>query len=321
MSEEYKWPIPCGISVPQVFTETDVDIEFVRAFVKDAEALGYHSLWVQERIIGTANQLEPINLLSFLSGITKTIRLGTAVIVATTRNPFVLAKELTTLDHLSDGRLTLGLALGGNPSTYQLLGAPESHRVRHFMESLNIIKDFWTQERVSREGTFWNFRELSMMPMPVQKPRPPIWLGGRHPDALKRSVRHADGWMGAGSTSSKEFASHVKIVHDEMARLNVKPSDFHISKRCYIAIDDDEQRAESRLADWFGAHYGNSEMASHVSVFGSIDKCANGLQEIIDAGAQMLMLNPVFDQMEHLHSLKEEVIPLLKSASSRSVGH
>ena len=128
MSEEYKWPIPCGISVPQVFTETDVDIEFVRAFVKDAEALGYHSLWVQERIIGTANQLEPINLLSFLSGITKTIRLGTAVIVATTRNPFVLAKELTTLDHLSDGRLTLGLALGGNPSTYQLLGAPESHR-------------------------------------------------------------------------------------------------------------------------------------------------------------------------------------------------
>ena len=85
--------------------------------------------------------------------------------------------------------------------------------------------------------------------------------------------------------------------------------------------DDDEQRAESRLADWFGAHYGNSEMASHVSVFGSIDKCANGLQEIIDAGAQMLMLNPVFDQMEHLHSLKEEVIPLLKSASSRSAGH
>lgn len=321
MSEEYKWPIPCGISVPQVFTETDVDIEFVRAFAKDAEAFGYHSLWVQERIIGTANQLEPINLLSFLSGITKTIRLGTAVIVATTRNPFVLAKELTTLDHLSDGRLTLGLALGGNPSTYQLLGAPESHRVRHFMESLNIIKDFWTQERVSREGTFWNFRELSMMPMPVQKPRPPIWLGGRHPDALKRSVRHADGWMGAGSTSSKEFASHVKIVQDEMARLNVKPSDFHISKRCYIAIDDDEQRAESRLADWFGAHYGNSEMASHVSVFGSRDKCANGLQEIIDAGAQMLMLNPVFDQMEHLHSLKEEVIPLLKSASSRSVGH
>ena len=80
MNREYKWPVPCGISVPQVFTETEVDIEFVRTFAKDAEALGYHSLWVQERIIGTANQLEPINLLSFLSGITKNIRLGTAVI-------------------------------------------------------------------------------------------------------------------------------------------------------------------------------------------------------------------------------------------------
>ena len=106
-----------------------------------------------------------------------------------------------------------------------------------------------------------------------------------------------------------------------MLRLNVKPSSFHISKRCYVAIDDDEQRAKSRLADWFGAHYGNSEMASHVSVFGSIDKCVNGLQEIIDSGAQMLMLNPVFDQMEHLHVLKEEIIPLLEPASSSSVGH
>ena len=321
MSKEYKWPVPCGISVPQIFTETEVDIEFVRRFAKDAEALGYHSLWVQERIIGTANQLEPINLLSFLSGITKTIRLGTAVIVATTRNPFVLAKELSTLDHLSDGRLTLGLALGGSPSTYQLLGGPEKHRVRHFMESLNIIKSFWTQTKVSHEGTFWNFKKLSMMPLPVQKPRPPIWLGGRHPDALRRAVRHADGWMGAGSTSSKEFASHVKIVRDEMLRLNVKPSRFHISKRCYIAIDDDERRAESRLADWFSAHYGNSEMAGKVSVFGSIGKCVKGLQEIIDSGAQMLMLNPVFDQMEHLHILKEEIIPLLEPALSSSAGH
>ena len=264
--------ISFGISVPQIFTEDQITLSLIRNFATRAEALGYESLWVQEKIIGDADSLEPINLLSYVSAITKDIDLGIAVIIATTRNPFILAKELGTLDHLSGGRLILGYALGGRPDTYSLLGAPGEKRVRHFNECLSVLEKLWTQEKASFQGEFWDFKNVSMLPLPVQRPRPPIWFGGRHEAALKRSVRRGDGWMGAGSTSTRQFKDHCRIVKSELNRLGKDESKFTISKRVYVAVDDDETRALKRLTDWFGSHYGNPDLAERVSVWGSVEK-------------------------------------------------
>ena len=264
--------ISFGISVPQIFTEDQINLSLIRNFATRAEALGYESLWVQEKIIGDADSLEPINLLSYVSAITKDIDLGIAVIIATTRNPFMLAKELGTLDHLSGGRLILGYALGGRPDTYSLLGAPGEKRVRHFNECLSVLEKLWTQEKASFQGEFWDFKNVSMLPLPVQRPRPPIWFGGRHEAALKRSVRRGDGWMGAGSTSTRQFKDHCRIVKSELNRLGKDESKFTISKRVYVAVDDDETRALKRLTDWFGSHYGNPDLAERVSVWGSVEK-------------------------------------------------
>jgi len=166
----------CGIAIPQVFTEDPIDLDLIREFASRAEDLGYDSLWVQERIIGTADSLEPLNLLSYLAASTKSIRLGTAVIIATTRNPFLLAKELCTIDNLSKGRLTLGLALGGRIATYPLLGAPREKRVRHFIEFLSVIKALWTSGNASHHGEFWDFDSIKMRPLPVQETGPPVWF-------------------------------------------------------------------------------------------------------------------------------------------------
>ena len=152
-----------------------------------------------------------------------------------------------------------------------------------------------------------------MEPKPVQKPHPPIWFGGRHPDGLRRAVRLADGWMGAGSTTTEQFRGHVQVLREALEVQDRDPATFPISKRVYVAIDDDEDRAEKRLADWFGYHYGRSGMASEVSVWGSVEKCIGGLAEVIEAGAEMLMLNPVFDHMEHLETLHRDMIPSLPS--------
>ena len=306
--------ISFGISVPQIFTEDQINLSLIRNFATRAEALGYESLWVQEKIIGDADSLEPINLLSYVSAITKDIDLGIAVIIATTRNPFMLAKELGTLDHLSGGRLILGYALGGRPDTYSLLGAPGEKRVRHFNECLSVLEKLWTQEKASFQGEFWDFKNVSMLPLPVQRPRPPIWFGGRQEAALKRSVRRGDGWMGAGSTSTRQFKDHCRIVKSELNRLGKDESKFTISKRVYVAVDDDETRALKRLTDWFGSHYGNPDLAESVSVWGSVEKCILGMQEVLDAGAEMLMFNPVFDHMEHLEILTSDIIPHLKSS-------
>ena len=124
----------------------------------------------------------------------------------------------------------------------------------------------------------------------------------------------ADGFMGAGSTSTAQFRDHVRIVREELDRRGRDPAEFPISKRVYIAVDDDADRAERRLTEWFGAWYGRAEMASEMSVWGSVEACVEGLQEVIDAGAEMLMLNPVFDYERHLETLMSEVGPALVSA-------
>ena len=285
------------------------------ALVKDhaarAEELGYHSLWVQEQIFGSTPSLEPISLLCYVAAVTERVRLGTAVIVASTRNPVHLAKAFGSLDQMSGGRLIVGLALGGRRRQYPLLGGPSERRVRHFVESIEVMKALWTQSAAAYEGHFWTLDGVAMEPKPLQQPHPPVWFGGRHPDGLCRAVRLGDGWMGAGSTTLDEFRGHVPIVREALESAGKDPASFPISKRVYVAVDDDRDRAERRLRDWFRPRYGSEALGSLVSVWGSVSQCIVGLQDVVDAGAQMLMLNPIFDDMEHLDILADEVVPQL----------
>ncbi len=132
--------ISFGIALPQVFYPGSVDMALVGSFVTRAEALGFESLWVQERIIGGVDSLEPVNLLSYAAALTQTAKLGASVLIPSTRNPVMLAKEITTLDHLSNGRLIVGVGLGGRVEQYHLFGAPSERRVGYFLESIDVMK-------------------------------------------------------------------------------------------------------------------------------------------------------------------------------------
>ena len=313
---ESPWPIPLGIAAPQTFPDGAVDLNLVRSYAQRAEELGYHSLWVMEQLVGSTPTPEPVTFLTYLAAITERIRLGTAVVIATTRNPALLAKQLSTVDVLSGGRLIVGTALGGRPWTYPLFGGPSDRRVRHFVESIGVMKALWTQERAVFDGEIWQLQGVPMSPKPVQKPHPPLWFGGRHPTGLRRAARLADGFMGAGSTSTAQFREHVANIKVELERLGRDPAEFPISKRVYIAVDDDADQAKRRLTEWFGSWYGRADMGSVVSVWGSVDTCVDGLMEVVDAGAEMLMLNPVFDYGEHLEVLAAEIGPRLAVGSS-----
>ncbi len=310
-SQDSPFPVPLAIAVPQTFPDGDIDLGMIRSYARRAEDLGYHSLWVAEQLVGSTPTPEPVTFLSYLSSVTERIRLGAAVIIATTRNPAMLAKQLSTLDVLSEGRLIVGTALGGRPWTYPLFGGPSERRVRHFVESVGVMRALWTQERAVFDGELWQLEGVPMSPKPAQKPHPPLWFGGRHPVGLRRVARLADGFMGAGSTSTGQFRDHVQIIRAELERRGRDVESFPIAKRVYIAIDDDSERAERRLREWFGAWYGRAEMGSEVSVWGSLEDCVEGLMEIVEAGAGMLMLNPVFDYEEHLERLASEVAPRL----------
>ena len=148
-----------------------------------------------------------------------------------------------------------------------------------------------------------------MEPKPVQKPHPPIWFGARSESALRRAVRHGDGWMGAGSSSSDDFVKQYGQLQRFLDESQRDPASFTISKRVYVAVDNDRGRAEKRLREWFGIRYKNADMGSQVSVWGSRQECIDKLGAVVQAGAQHLMINPAFDDMEHLEIVAKDIMP------------
>jgi probable F420-dependent oxidoreductase len=303
--------IPCGIAIPQTFERSPIDVQLIREFVPKAETLGYESLWVQEQIISDTLILEPVTLLTYAAALSSRARLGTSVLLPVIRNPVQLAKSLASLDQLSKGRLTVGVGIGGPHVPERVFAVPSERRAHRFVETVQVMKALWTQPRATFSGDFWRFENVSMEPRPVQKPHPPLWFGARDEIGLKRAVRHGNGWMGAGSSSSTDFVHGVRTVRRLLDEAKRDPATFAISKRVYIAVDDDRARAERRLREWFGARYKNVDMAVRVSIWGGCAECVDRLGELVRAGAQHLLLNPVFDEMQHLELLARDVVPQL----------
>jgi len=304
-----------GIGAPQVHTHLPVDLEEIRRYIERAEALGFHSLWVQEQagLRAVAGALEGVSMLSYAAALTRRIRLGSAVFLINLRNPIQLAKSLASLDQLSQGRLIVGVGLGGVTRLYEAYGLSPEHRVSRFVEALTLMKKLWTEENFTFEGKFWQLKNASLAPRPFQKPHPPVWFGANSPAALKRAVKHGSGFIGAGSSSSGDFKSKVQTVLSALAEAKKGSADFIIGKRVYLAVDRDRERAAKRLREWFGLFYGQADLADRVAVWGSAEECVERLREIVAAGARLLLLNPVFDMMEQMEVLASEVVPRVTS--------
>ncbi len=304
---------PCGIELPQVFFGGPVDMEHIRKFAVAAEGLGYDSLWLQERIIGDVNILEPVTLLSYAAAITSKLKLGTSVILLPLRNPIQLAKAYATLDVMSGGRAVMGVGLGGGHlgSHEDVFGYSRTGRVTRFTEAVQIIKLLWSEPRANFHGRYWNFDSVAMEPKPLQKPHLPIIFGGHHENALKRAVKYGDGWMGAGSSSSGSFIRESRRIRQMLDEAKRDPATFHFAKRVYLAVDADKARGERRIKDWFAKRYKNAELGPKVCIWGGAAECAEKIREIVEAGAQQIVFNPMFEEMEHLEICAKEIMPQL----------
>ena len=316
-------PIKFGAAIPQVFFEGPPDMELVRKSVQRAEQLGFDSLWTQDQVAGFVPLLECLSLLCYVAAITTKVRLGISVIVTPVRNPVQLAKNISTLDHLSGGRVIVGVGIGPHPDHtpeyYVPFGIEPKTRLKRFNEGLDIMKSLWTEPKTNIKGEFFTLDGVSMEPKPIQKPHPPIWIGGRHPDALRRSVRRGDGFMGSGPTSTKDFAGHVALVRQFLEEEGRDPATFPIAKRCFFAVDDDEARAKARLDEWFANRYpwilaNRPNMVEEICVWGKPERCVEGINAIVAAGAELVVPNPLWDYSEQMERLVEEIIPHVSPA-------
>jgi probable F420-dependent oxidoreductase len=304
---------PCGIELPQVFFDGPTDMDHIRKFAVRAEALGFESLWLQERIVGDFVMLEPVTLLSYVAALTTKIKLGTSVILLPLRNPMQLAKAYSTLDVMSGGRAIMGVGLGGGHlgSHEDVFGYTREGRVTRFSEAVQIMKLLWTEPRASFHGRYWNFDDIAMEPKPAQKPHLPLWFGGHHENALRRAVKYGDGWMGAGSSSSNAFVRESAQIRQFIEETKRDPRTFAYGKRVYMAVDNDKARGEKRIRDWFAQRYKNADLGPRVSIWGSASEVTEKIQQIVKAGAQFIVFNPMFDETEHLEICAKEIMPQL----------
>ncbi|MDB5068200.1 MAG: Luciferase-like, subgroup [Chloroflexi bacterium] len=302
-----------AISIPQFVADGAFDPAGFRAHLRRAEALGFTSAWTQEQVLGTMPILGPIEAMTYAAACTERIRLGCVVFVTPLHNPTHLAKSLSTLDQLSRGRIEVGVGTGGQGRMFSAFEVDPDSLVARFTEGLRLMKVLWTEPRVTFDGRFWQLKGAAMEPKPFQKPHPPIWFGANHPAALRRAVRYGDGFFGAGSTTTARFAEQVPIVREALEEAGRDPASFGIAKRVYIAVDDDAERARRRVAEGLQrlySHFGLSGLEG-VAVAGPPDACVEGLRDVAEAGAELILFTPLFDEGEQMERLAAEVVPKL----------
>ncbi len=299
-----------AISIPQHVPDGAFDPAAFRAYLMRAEGLGFHSAWTQESVFGSAPSLAPAEAMSYAAACSERLRLGCAVFVTPLQSPVHLAKGLSTIDQLSRGRLEVGVGTGGRGRMFSAFGVDPDTFVARFSEGLALMKACWTESPVKFDGRFWQIDGAAMEPKPLQKPHPPIWIGASQPAALRRAVRLGDGFFGAGSTTTAQFAQQVRIVGEALEESGRDPATFQIAKRVYVAVGDEPRRALERIDEALQRHYGRGGMGA-VAVTGPPDECVRGLREVAAAGAALIQLNPMFDEAEQMERLASEVIPEL----------
>jgi probable F420-dependent oxidoreductase len=192
--------------------------EALEALVARGEALGFSSVMIADHVVfptkveskypytadgrfpGQGDALEQLALMAFVAGKTSRLRLVTSVMILPYRNPVFTAKALATIDVLSRGRVTVGVGVGWLREEFRVLGAPDFDRRGSVSdEYIRIFKTLWTTSPASFAGTFYRFTDVQCLPQPVQKPHPPIWIGGHSRAALRRVARLGDGWHPVGA--------------------------------------------------------------------------------------------------------------------------
>ena len=237
--------------------------EAFSAIAERAEALGIDALWCSDHIIIPPQTVsrypgspdgemptswkerywEPFTVMAYLAARTSKIRLGISVLNLPRRNPIEVAKTIADLDQLSDGRITLGVGVGWFREEFDVLNRPFNKRGAHADEGLALCKKLWTEETPSHDGQFYKFNDVHFGPKPVQKPHPPIWVGGGSTAALKRAAKYGDGWHPL-KPSFEALESGMAELKGYLEAEGRKLEGFDIAIKFHLKFQDDPPAEE-----------------------------------------------------------------------------
>jgi alkanesulfonate monooxygenase len=283
------------------------------------EQLGFDSLWVWDHVLLGVDPnfpiIESLTLLTAIAARTKTIKLGTGILVLPLRNPVVLAKQLASMDLLSEGRLIMGMASGWYKREFDAVGVPYDKRGKIMDENLEILTRFWTEDMVKGEYTYHQIPAGVMFPKPVQKPRPPILIGGYVDRVLQRAATAGDGWL-TYFYRPESFAKSWCKIRNFASESGKDPDTLLNAAQLPIRIGPSRAAIESEMMEWLGKEWDYaswSDSTKDSAIIGTVDECVAQLKEHLAAGVQKLIFVPYKYEMSQIEAIARDVIPRLKA--------
>jgi len=297
--------IAFGMSLPHRSPDP-IDINSVQRVARRAEALGFRDLWVTENTLNDVSMcFDPVVVLTYAAAATSTIRVGASVVVLAVHHPAMVAHKWATLDYVSGGRAILGVGLGRDHH-YRQFEVPEEGKVARFREEVQLIRALWNEEKVTFHGRFYNLDNEMISPRPIQKPLP-LWMGVGHPNAVRRTAELADGWMGSGGSRIAQFGQSVPILKEALAARGRDPENFPISKRIFMAVDENPAVARRMLDRWFTEVYRDPPGTDTSGLHGTPEQIRERLEEVVAMGANHILMNPVSNHTEQVEAMAEVV--------------
>jgi alkanesulfonate monooxygenase len=305
-------------------------LQAMGAYLRRAEDLGFECAVTIDHLLLTrpayaCTWLEPLALLSALAGVTRTIRLGTMVLVLPMRNPAYFAKEWATLDVLSGGRTILGVGVGWHEDEFALMGVPYRERGRRMDEMLEAVTALWAGDDVTYRGRYYRFERLSIDPKPVQQPHPPIWIGGGTQPSekiyaqtvatidpvLRRIAKYARTWVPHSSSTAEMVRGDWERIQRFMAEFGRKPGEMSRVYSNFVWVLKPGEKPESAVPR-FSVYSGmDLDYWREFYLLGEAEALADRIRGKIEAlgGCEWIVLNPLDWGTEQLELLAGTVLP------------
>ncbi len=291
-------------------------LDDVAAEAREAEALGYQFISTGEHVFFHGPTANGLISLAAAAGATERIKLMSTITLVPLYPPALLAKQVASLDVVSNGRFHLGVGVGGEfAKEFEACGVPVHERGARTDEALEVMQRLWTENDVTFDGRFTKLSGMTLMPKPTQKPHPPVWISGRSDAAMRRAARFGSGWLPYMYTPEK-LAQSIETIDGHASEVgregSVKPGLF-----MFFAVHEDGELGLQMAAQRLSVQYNQdfSALVGKYALAGSPDDCSARLREYIDAGARTVILNsacPADYMVENQRLLAAAVLPAFR---------
>jgi probable F420-dependent oxidoreductase len=284
------------------------------AIARRVDELGFDSIWTGDHVSFHHPLYESLTLLASYIGITSRVKLGVGVYLLALRHPTVAAKITSTLDTLSGGRLIFGVGVGGeNPKEFEACGIPHQERGARVTEGIDVVRALWRDSPASFKGRFTQFEGVSIDPKPVQRPAPPIWVGGRSDAALARAGRQGDGWI-SYVVQPERYKQSLGKIEAAASAAGRSLDGFANGHLTFITLGKDYESAERVWVDRLSKRYAQDfgPLAKKYGIIGTPDQCTEQLQRFIEAGCSYFVLDAICDaadEAQQIETFAAEIFP------------